>query len=286
MKEIAKKFSCFLSDKVYLSLRYHERLGKWPDLKSPKLYNEKMQWLKLHDRRSEYSSMVDKYEAKKYIAGLIGEQYVVPTYGVWDRFEEIDFDSLPDQFVLKCTHNSGGIVLCKDKKTLDLGMAKKKIEKCLKENYFWHSREWPYKNVKPRIIAEKYLDDQQNLGAPITDYKFLCFHGEPKILFLTREISADPYADCYDMNFHKLDLQFPDPNSDEIAQKPARFDEMKELARKLSKEMIHLRVDFYEVNGKLYVGELTFYHCAGLVNAKPEKWNRILGDWIKLPIEY
>lgn len=283
MKELAKKLSHILPDKWYLALRYRAKLGKWPNFKNPKLYTEKVQWLKLYDRKPEYTAMVDKYEVKKYIENLVGEQYVIPTYGVWDKFEDIDFEALPEQFVLKCTHNSGAIIICPDKKKLDLEYAKKLMNSCLKENYFWHSREWPYKNVRPRIIAEAYLSETKALGEPLIDYKFLCFHGEPKILFLTKEISEEPYADCYDMNFQKLDLRLPDPNSDIIASKPAFFEEMKEIARKASQGHAHLRVDFYAVDGRIYIGELTFYHCAGLLKITPEHWNRILGDWITLP---
>lgn len=285
MKELAKKLSQLLPDKLYLSLRYKAKFGKWPNWDNPQLYTEKVQWLKLYDRKPEYCNMVDKYEAKKYIANMVGEQYIIPTYGVWDSFDEINFDSLPERFVLKCTHNSGGVVVCLDKKNLDLEKARITLEKRLKENYYWHSREWQYKNVKPRIIAEEYLYDKEYPDDSIMDYKLLCFDGEPKLLYYAEENTDDPYSDIYDMDFQKLDLQFPEPNSPIIAEIPDKFEEMKNLARKLSAKSPHLRVDFYYVNGKLYVGELTFYHCAGLVDIKPEKWNQILGDWIVLPTE-
>lgn len=283
MKEIAKRVSRLLPDKWYLELRYKAKFGRFPNLKNPKLYTEKVQWLKLYDRKPEYCNMVDKYEAKKYIANMVGEQYVIPTYGVWDSFDEINFDILPERFVLKCTHNSGGVVVCLDKKNLDFEKTRITLEKRLKENYYWHSREWQYKNVKPRIIAEEYLYDKEYPDDSIMDYKLLCFDGEPRLLYYAEENTDDPYSDIYDMDFQKLDLQFPEPNSPITAERPDKFEEMKNLARKLSARSPHLRVDFYYVNGKLYVGELTFYHCAGLVDIKPENWNQILGDWIILP---
>lgn len=283
MKTFAKKLSQLLPDKLYLTLRYRARLGSWPNLKDPKTYNEKIQWLKLHDRKPEYTKMVDKYEAKKYIAEKVGGQYVIPTYGIWVNFDDIDFDSLPNRFVLKCTHNSGDVIVCLDKDKLDLDAARERINRNLKENYYWHSREWPYKNVKPRIIAEKYLYDTEYPDDSIMDYKFLCFNGEPRLLYYAEENTDDPYSDIYDMNFQKLDLQFPEPNSPVTAEIPDKFEEMKEISRKLSQGFAHLRVDFYYVEGRLYIGELTFYHCAGLLRITPEHWNQTLGDWIELP---
>ena len=277
-----KKVSYVLPDKWYLAIRYRMKLHKWPNLKNPKLYTEKIQWLKLYDRKPEYNRMVDKFEAKKYIANIVGEQYIIPTYGVWEKFDDIDFDSLPNRFVLKCTHNSGGVVVCLDKQTLDIEKARKIIEDCLQENYYWHSREWQYKNVQPRIIAEEYLYDTEYPDDSIMDYKFLCFNGEPRLLYYAEENTDDPYSDIYDMNFQKLDLQFPEPNSPVTAEIPDKFEEMIEISRKLSQGFAHLRVDFYYVEGRLYIGELTFYHCAGLLRITPEHWNQTMGDWIEL----
>ena len=285
MRKWLKQLSHIVPDKLYLLIKYKVKLGKWPNLKYPKLYTEKLQWLKLYDRNPEYTKMVDKLEMKAYVTEKIGEKYVVPTLGVWEKFEEIDFSSLPDKFVLKCTHNSGGLIICNNKSLLNMEDAKKKINSSLNKNYFWHSREWPYKNVKPRILAEKYMEDNGNADIPITDYKFFCFYGSPKILYLTQETSSEPYADCYDMEFNKMDLQIPDPNSKIIAQKPKRFEEMKHIAGKLSEGIPHLRIDLYDINDQLYVGELTFFHYGGLAPVFPEKWNQILGDWIKLPLK-
>lgn len=283
MKSLVRKLSYLLPDKWYLMLRYRMKFHQWPDLKNPKLYTEKVQWLKLYDRKPQYTVMVDKYQAKNYIANIVGDQYIIPTYGTWEQFDDIDFESLPNRFVLKCTHNSGGVVVCLDKQTFDFENARNVINSCLKENYYWHSREWPYKNVKPRIIAEEYLYDSEYPDESIMDYKLLCFSGEPRLLYYAEENTDDPYSDIYDMNFQKINLQFPEPNSEIVAKMPDNFEEMKAVARKLSKGLAHLRVDFYSVNGKLYVGELTFYHCAGLVDIHPKEWNQILGEWIILP---
>ena len=270
-----------LPDKLYLQLKYFYRFHKFPDLKDPKTYNEKLQWLKLYDRRPIYTTMADKYEAKKYVASIIGDKYIVPTYGVWNRFEEIDFNSLPNQFVLKCTHDSGGVVICKDKSKLDIEKAKDKINKSLNTNYYYHSREWPYKDINPRIIAEKYIEDE---SGDLTDYKFFSFDGETKALYVAtdRQSKEETKFDFYDDKFNHLDLVNSHPNSSKENKKPKQFDEMISLANKLSKGYPHIRVDFYEVNGKIYFGELTFYHMSGFQPFYPEKWDYIFGEWLKL----
>ncbi len=171
----------FIPDELYLKCKYKQVTGLDLNLSNPQTFNEKIQWLKLNDRRPAYTEMVDKYEAKRYVAGIIGEQYIIPTLGVWDRFEDIDFDKLPDKFVLKCTHDSGGVCVCKNKANLDRDKARRTIEKSLKTNYFWVGREWPYKNVKPRIIAEQYIESIDN---DLMDYKFMCFDGEVKAILL------------------------------------------------------------------------------------------------------
>ena len=253
------KYLCYhgyfnwLPDEQYLKLLYFGSFGKKLNLTHPQTYNEKIQWLKLHDRKPEYSIMVDKCEAKKYIAERIGEEYVVPTYGVWDKFEDIEFDTLPDKFVLKCTHDSGGLVICRDKRQLDYQIAKKKITRSLNTNYYKTGREWPYKDVKPRIIAEKLLEDEK--CGDIKDYKIYTFEGIAKALMINSgRQNGKTVADYYDIDFRKLDFTWGYPHSDEESEKPKNFTEMIKIAELISQRFPHLRVDFYEVNGKSYLG--------------------------------
>lgn len=270
-----------LPDKQHLQILYWARLGKKLDLKNPRTFNEKLQWLKLYNRKPEYTTMVDKYAAKAYIASRIGEEYVIPALGVWDTFDQIDFEALPEQFVLKCTHDSGCFVLCRDKSRLDLAAAREKIEASLKRNYFYHGREWPYKDVKPRILAEAYVEDTADDA--LTDYKFYCFGGIPKIMYIAKDHGKEPYTDFFDMDFNHLPLVIKDPHAPLLPSRPERFGQMKALAEKLSQDIPFLRVDFYDVNGRIYVGELTFFDGSGFESIEPEEWNAILGSWISLP---
>lgn len=273
-----------MPDSIYLKRQFKKIMGKKLNLNNPQTFNEKLQWLKLYDRKPIYTTMVDKYEAKKYVADIIGEEYIIPTLGVWKQFDDIDFDSLPNQFVLKTTHDSGGVVICKDKKTFDLLAAKDKLGKSLKRNYFWTNREWPYKNVKPRIIAEEYMEDTET--GELRDYKFFAFDGTPRALFIATErqnAQTDTRFDFFDMDYNHLDIRNGHPNADTIPSKPKNFEEMKRLAAVLSKGIPQIRVDFYEVNGRVYFGELTFAHWGGMMPFEPENWDKIFGDWIKLP---
>lgn len=274
-----------LSDEEYLRKRYKVSFGKELDLDNPTTFNEKIQWLKLNDKKPIYTDMVDKYEAKKYVAERIGEEYIIPTLGVWDRFDDIDFDKLPDQFVLKCTHDSGGLVIVRDKSKLDKKKARKRIEKCLNTNYFYHGREWAYKAIKPRIIAEVFMEDQET--AELRDYKFFAFNGEAKALFVASErqkAGTEVKFDFFDMEYNHLPIRNGHPNAEQVPQKPKCFEEMRELAGKLSEGIPQLRVDFYEVNGKVYFGELTFAHFSGMVPFEPEEWDKTFGDWIDLSL--
>lgn len=281
-KTLAKRILRILPDPLYLRLRYLIAFREPLHLKNPRTFNEKLQWLKLYDRNPEYTRMVDKYEAKKYVAERIGEEYIIPTLGVWDRFEDIDFDALPDQFVLKCTHDSGGLVICKDKKSLDLAAARKKITACLKENYYWDYREWPYKNVKPRIIAEPYLRDDET--GELRDYKFYTFGGEVKaLLIITGRDTPDASGDYFDTGFHHLDMRWGYKNAKILPAPPKSMEDMMRLARILSGNTPELRVDFYEINGKPFFGEMTFFDGGGLEKMEPEKWDRAFGDWLTLP---
>ena len=271
-----------LPDKFCLKHLYRVHMGKKLNLKHPKTYNEKLQWLKLYDRKPEYVKLVDKYEAKKYVAERIGEEYIVPNYGVWNSFDEIDFDALPEQFVLKCTHDCGGLVICKDKSTLDKDAAREKINRCLKRNYYWSSREWPYKTVQPRIIAEAYMEDEKNGDLP--DYKFFAFDGEVKMMFIAteRQSKEETKFDFFDADFNHLPFLNGHPNAKVLPEKPQNFEKMKDLAAKLSEGIPQVRIDFYEVNGKIYFGEITFFHWSGLVKFEPEEWDEKNGEWITL----
>ena len=272
-----------LSDETYLKLRYKFVFNKELDLDNPKSFNEKLQWLKLHNRKKEYNMMVDKYEAKKYVANIIGEEYIIPTIGVYDKFEDINFDKLPNQFVIKCTHDSGGLVICKDKTKLNICEAKKKIKKSLKTNYYIAGREWQYKDIKPRIIIEKYMEDKNN--ETMRDYKFFCFFGVPKLMYLSEGLEDHSTArmSFYDMDFQLSDCKRSDYKQlDYVPEKPKTFEKMKKFAALLSRDIPHLRVDFYEINGHLYFGELTFSTCSGFIPFADEEWNLKLGSWIKL----
>ncbi len=274
-------------DEEFLKKQYRVCFGKELNLENPVTFNEKLQWLKLYNRKPIYTTMVDKVDVKKYVADIIGEQYIIPTLGVWDHFDDIDFDKLPDQFVLKCSHDSGGLVIVKDKSKLDKKAAKAKIEKCLKRNYYWIGREWAYKNVKPRILAEKYMEN--NSTKDLRDYKIFCFDGVAKALFIATDRQAanvEVKFDFYDMDFNHLDVRNGHSNSDVELKKPEKFDEMISLANKLSQNIPHVRVDFYEVNGKVYFGELTFCHFSGMTPFDPEAWDVTFGSWIKLPEKF
>lgn len=284
-KRIMKKIKYslrFLPDKIYIQLYYFAYFKKFINFKNPRTYNEKLNWLKLNDRNPKYIKLVDKYEVKKCVAEIIGNEYIIPTLGIWENFDEIDFDKLPNQFVLKCTHDSEGIVIVKDKSKLDAKEARQKIESALKCNFFYIGREWPYKNIKPRIIAEEYMED--NTYKELKDYKFFCFNGIVKAMFIASDRGVDKTKfDYYDTEFNHLDLIQHYPNSKNKIEKPINFEKMKELAQVLSKEFPHVRVDFYEVNGKVYFGELTFYHFSGFQPFKPSKWDEKFGEWLTLP---
>lgn len=274
-----------LSPKVFLNKMYQIQMGYELNINPPVLYTEKLQWLKLYDHRPEYTRMVDKYEVKQYVADRIGEEYVIPLLGVWERVEDIDFSSLPERFVLKTTHDSGGIVICKDKSQFDISSAKKKLRYFWKRDYYAQNREWPYKNVPHRIIAEEYMEDSRQ--GELRDYKFFTFGGEPKVLYIAqgRGRGEPTVADFFDMDFNHLSFTIDHDMASVPPEKPINFELMKTLAAKLSKGTPQLRVDFYEVDGRVYFGEMTFFHCSGMASFHPEEWNRIFGDWVTLPPE-
>ncbi len=273
----------WMSDEAYLKRAFRYSLGYELDLEHPKSLNEKLQWLKFHYRVSLYSQLVDNYAVKNWVIEKLGPEYVIPVVaGPWDNVEEIDFDALPEQFVLKCTHDSGGLVICKDKAKFNCGEAKRKLAKSLHRNYYWPAREWPYKDVKPRVFAEKYLD---NGHGDFPDYKFFVFDGEVGFLFITtgRNTPSGAKCDYFDPDFHHLPIEIGHEKADVCPEKPVRFEEMKELAAFLGKGFRHVRVDLFEADGQIYFGEITFFHWGGLAAINPPEWDEKLGEWIKLP---
>ena len=271
----------WMSDARYVKKEYFLKMGKTLNLDNPKTFNEKLQWLKLNDRKKEYSTMVDKIAVKEYISNVIGENYVIPTIGVYDKFDDIDFNELPNQFVLKCTHDSGGVVICKDKLKLNKKEARKKINKFLKRKYYYAHREWPYKNVKPRIIIEEYMKDKNS--EELIDYKVMCFNGKAKIIFTcTERFGGGLKVTFFDLNWNKLPFKRHYPTSEKQISKPKCLKEMVNLSERLSKGVPFVRVDWYEINGKLFFGEYTFYPGAGLEEFTPDKWDSKLGDLIDL----
>lgn len=283
---LIKKFAFCLNDKTYLSFLYRAELGKKLNLYNPKSFNEKIQWLKLYDRRPEYTIYVDKYKVREYISKTIGEEYLIPLLGVWNSLDEIDFNKLPNQFVLKCNHDSGGLCICKDKSSFDIESAKTKLRQSLKTDYYKKFREWPYKNVPRKIIAEKYMvDDSESLS--LRDYKFMCFNGKVKCSFICsdRNTKEGLHVTFFDLDWNVLPFERHYPARKEGLPKPKCYDEMVILAEKLSKDIPFVRVDFYEINGKVYFGELTFYPGSGFEEFTPRSADEWLGSFIKLPLK-
>lgn len=272
----------WIPDNIYLNIIFYLKMGKKLNLKKPKTFNEKLQWLKLYDRKKIYTQLVDKYEVRSYIEKKLGKKYLIPLLGKYEKFDDIDFNNLPNQFVLKCTHDSGGLVICKDKKTFNKELAREKINRCLQNNYFYWGREWPYKNVKPQIICEKYMVDESN--TELKDYKIMCFNGQAKCAFvcLNRDKPTGLNVDFYDLNWKPMPFERHYPRSNSIIPKPKKFEEMIQLAEILAQNNKFLRVDFYEINGEIYFGELTFYPGSGLEEFTPEIYDELLGSWINI----
>ena len=272
-----------LSDKSFIKKIYKKRMGKEINLSEPQTFCEKQNWLKLYDRKPVYTVMADKYLARDFVAERIGEKYLVPLLGVWDNADEIDFDALPEKFVLKCNHNSD-VVICTDKSTLDIEKTREQLNNQLRIDYYCFKREWPYKNIPRKIICEKFMENTN--GENLVDYKLFCFDGVPKFIMVNsnRFGEGGVHVDMYDMQWTHMEMQDGHyPNAGDIFSKPECFDEMCKLAEVLSKDTTLLRVDFNYWDNKLYFGELTFFHSAGLESFMPEKWDEILGSWVNLP---
>lgn len=269
----------FFSDKLYISIKYRLSLGESINLDNPQSFNEKLNWLKLYDRNPLYTILVDKYEVKKYVSEIIGAEYIVPSYGVWNKFEDINFEKLPSSFVLKATHDSSGVLICSSKSSFDFKGASKRLNRVLDRNYFYSCREWPYKNVQPRIIADEYLKDDKN--GVLLDYKFLCFNGVPLYMYCTVK-GNDIFENFYDMDFNPVNFYRGYKRKSPEFSKPINFELMKTLACELSKNIPFVRIDFFEVNEKVYFGEYTFFDWGGFKKFSSKEVDLFLGSLIKL----
>lgn len=272
----------FVDDETYVKWVFRRDMGYKLNLSNPVTFNEKLQWLKLNDIHPEYTRLVDKIEVKDYVSKIVGEKYIIPTIHTWNSVEEIDWAALPNQFVIKATSDSGGVLVCKDKHTFDISRAIEFLKKNGNRNYTKYNKEYPYKNVPHRFLAEEYMEDES--GFELKDYKFFCFDGVPRFLFVaTGRQQNDTRFDFYDMNFNHLPVLNGHPNADVWPSKPENFDEMVEVASKLSSGIPHVRVDLYNVNGKVLFGELTFFHWSGIVPFEPNEWDRYFGEFLNLP---
>ena len=281
--KLFRKLSRLIPDRIYLQIVYFKHFRRFINFNNPKTFNEKIQWLKLNYRNEEYTKLVDKYRVKQYITKLMGEEYVIPTLGVWNNVDDIDFKSLPEKFVLKCNNDSGGIVICKNKKDFDEAKAKSFLKERLKNNGYWYGREWPYKNVKPCIIAEKYMED--SISKDIKDYKFFCFNGSMEFFDIDIDRFIEHRANYYDRNgnFLPFGKTYCPPDYTKKIEMPKNLDKMIELAETISHNTVLSRIDFYEIDGQVYFGEITFYPGSGFSPFTDEKWDYKLGDMIDLP---
>lgn len=273
--------------KLYLKLLFKLKMGYKLDLNDPQTFNEKLQWLKLYANKSEYTNMVDKALAKEYVRPLIGAKYVVPTIGVWGKPEDIDFEKLPNQFVLKTTDGGGseGVIICKDKSLMSKDVIISKMYKALKQNIYGMLREQPYKNIKKRILAEQYLSDCDNsVNGDLNDYKFYCFDGKVTFCEVITGRRTKKQIDFFDLNWNHQEFTFDGYDFADVRPlKPDCFDEMVEVASKLCKDKPYSRIDLYVVGGKVYFGEITFFPASGFRGFHPNIWNKRLGDMITLP---
>lgn len=273
----------WMSDETYARCAFKAVFGYKLDLENPKTFNEKLQWLKLYNRKSEYSMMVDKYRVRDYIREKIGEEYLIPLLGVWDNVDEIDFDSLPNQFVLKCNHDQGSVVICKDKKNFDVDGAKKKLAYKMSRDHYYSTREWPYKNIPRKIICEQYMEDTGT--SELRDYKFFCFNGTVRCYKCDFDRFVRHKANYFttDGELMKVGEEVCPPDFSKELPMPDNLEKMKELAAKLSATHPFLRTDFYDVDGKVYFGELTFYPASGFGKFIYDGNDELFGSWIKLP---
>ena len=274
-----------LPDHIYIKLQYHSILGKWPNIEHPHSFNEKLQWIKIHDRKPEFTMMADKLRAKEFVADLLGNQYIVPTYAVWDKVEDIDLDKLPDKFVIKCNHDSGSVVVCRDKSVFDEVKMHDKLSAAMKKNGFWYGREWPYKNIKRQIFAEEYLEDSQS--TKIRDYKFFCFNCVPKFVYISEGLEDHSTANIAFYDFEGNEMPFHRDDYKQFENQPIMpqtMNLMVELSKKIAENVPSpfVRIDFYSVNGRVYFSEITFTPCSGYMPFSPRLWDYKVGEWLDL----
>lgn len=273
-----------LPDSIFIKIQYKFIMEKRLNLKNPKGFNEKLQWLKLHDRKPQYSIYADKYSVRNFIEKTIGEQYLTKLYGIWDNADDIDYKSLPEKFVIKGAHDSGSVVVCRNKNNLDLKTTTEKMRFALKKNNFDYGRDWPYKNITHRIIAEEYLDCGEE---GLIDYKFYCFHGEPKFLYVSQGLENHETAHItfFDLDGKRTPFQrvdYPTHKIDPVF--PGNFNEMIQITKVLAKKVDapFIRVDLYNVNGRIVFSELTFRPCSGYMHFIPEEWDEKVGKYLNL----
>lgn len=282
--KLLKHTSFLYSDKCYLQMQYYLLMGKKLDLQNPKTFNEKIQWLKLYDRNPEYIKMVDKIAVKDYVKEKLGEEVVIPTIGTWDRAEDIDFDALPNQFVLKTNHSGGslGVVICKDKAALDIAKARKRLNHSLKINLYPSTKEWPYDGVKPQILAEKYVGDT---SSQLEEYKFWCFNGKVEIVFICegRFSKEGVHFNFYDKKWNRLPFAQGGSTNDHVREVPPMYEKMIEYAEKLAENIPFVRIDLYNDGKQIFFGEITLYDSSGFGKFDPPEWDYKIGEKLKLP---
>lgn len=287
------KYGAICPDKLYLRLRFRCVMGYWPNFSNPRTFQEKINWLKLYNRNEKYTTLVDKYAVKEWVEKRIGSKYIIPTIGVWNTPKEIDWNILPHRFVLKTTHGGGGgsVIICRDKNHFDVESAKMKLSLCMKKNIYNSFREWPYKNVKRRIIAETYKEEKNDKGEfshDLSDYKFFCFNGEPTYCQVIRNRHTKEVIDFYTMEWEHMDFVGLNPkclNGENGVVRPSCLDEMINVCKVLSSGIPFVRVDLYFINGSVYFGEMTFFPAGGFGRFTPTEWNIIMGNKIILDNE-
>jgi len=268
----------------FASLEYRLEMGKKLNLKNPHTLSEKVQWLKLNDRNPIYVRLMDKYEVRQYIKSEVGEQYLVPLIGLYDTVDEIPFEALPNQYVIKCTHDSGSVIFKNAANLISTQDIKTHLAKALQTNYYYQHREWGYKDIRPRVICEHLIHTRD--GNQPRDYKYFCFDGEPRFLVVVTDRATGAMMNFYDLEWNVLPVTQHYPPINYVLDRPGKFSAMIDIARKLAQGFRHMRVDMYlDAEENIFVGELTFYHFAGIVKFEPEEYDEYFGRFFHLPIQ-